>query len=345
MFKYLIVIVAVLCGCQNVNNPPNIPTTVFAKFPKQENVTFRNLIKYDHGVISRFFLTDTTLIAYDWRAQGGYFFYEYGLQSKQNIHKYIAHGRGKGQALGALSVGVFNNSVWMYDVILNKIIFSDLKTVPLSTDAYAYHERPFSEKYYNIQFLKSSKIIACGNYQTKNKIQELDLNSGNITADYGTIDDVPENIHFYAWKRANESLMVLNPNRNKAVLAHLFNDNIEIFDLNSHKSVIVKGPENYKIEFKPLESDGDIIEANENSRLAFTSVVATDKFIYALYSGDNQSNPNSIYAKALYIYDWNGKPVKNIKLDRYVSGFTVSRDDKTLYAYDVASRFIVIAKI
>ena len=344
MLKYFIVVLVFIYGCKNHGNQTNI---IFSKFPVENSITLNNLIKYDNGVVSRMFLNDTSLVVYDWRGNGGYFFYEYGLTSKEIVNKYVPKGSGKGQGLGSLSAGIHNNVLWMYDLNLNKIIFLDLKTSSFPTDAHIYKEYPFSKKYYNIQFLSNTTIIANGNYQTPTIIQEVDLNSGKITADYGVLDSVPENIPFYAWKHANESLMVLNPAGSKAVLTHLFNDHIEIFDVNSHKSITVSGPENYKLEFEPMKSDDgqDLIQRNERSRLAFTNVVGTDKFIYALYSGENRSNPNSIYGKIVYVYDWDGKPIKKINLDRYVSSLAVSNDDKTLYAFDVVSKYIVTAKI
>ncbi|MGY3055480.1 hypothetical protein ACVWYG_003696 [Pedobacter sp. UYEF25] len=347
MFRYFLIILVFFCGCKNAKKVKTERTVIFSKFPKQQNVALHNLIKYDNGVVSRLYLTDTSLIAYDWRGQGGYFFYEYGLQSKQNINKYMPHGRGKGQGLGSLSAGIYKNSLWMYDIILNKIIFADLNGSSSSADAIVYKEYPFTEKYYNIQFLSDKKIVANGNYQTPNKIQEVNLNSGKIVADFGVLDGLPKSIPFYAWKRANEAFMALNRTQNKVVLANRFNDNIEIFDLESHKSVKVKGPENYKIEFAFFKSDEnkDLIQRNEKSRYGFVRVMATNKNIYALYSGNNRDSNYIDYAKTLYVYNWEGQPMKKLNLDRYISGFTVSNDDKTLYAYDVVSKFIVTTKI
>jgi TolB-like 6-blade propeller-like len=345
MFKYLVLIAIFLTGCQNINGDTLKNTTIFSKFPNTEKITFKNFIKFENGPVSRIFLRDTTLIAYDWRAKSGYFFYEYGLNSKLNVAKYIPHGRGKGDALGSLSAGISNKSLWMYDISLSKIIFADLKTT--ATEAISYKEYPFSQNYYNIQFLDSSKVIANGNYKTPKKLQEVDLNSGKVLADYGLINNVPTNIPFYAWKRVNEAFLVLKPTKDKAVLAHRLTDQIEIFNLKNHESLTIKGPENFEAEFKSFKSNDneDLISRNEKSRYAFVQAVATDKYIYLLYSGNNMSSQYIDYAKTVYVYDWDGKPIKKIDFDRYVSGLAVDNKNQTLYAFDVISKFIVTTKI
>lgn len=348
MLKYLLLISIFFVSCSNAKNKQRKDSIVFAKFPSDEAVTFKNFIKYENGAISRMYIRDTTLIVYDWRGKGGYFFYQYGLNSGSAIRKYIPHGRGKGSALGSLSAGLYKNELWMYDISLSKIIFSTLKEKSFAADSTAAsRELTFSPDYYNIQFLDDSKIIANGNYQTPKKIQELNLYSGKILADYGIVDDVPKDVPFYAWKRYNEAFMEMKSTNDKIVLAHRLSDQIEIFDLKSRKSITVKGPENYKAEFLSFKShDGkDLITRNEKSRYAFTQVMSTDKFIYVLYSGNNISGQYIDYAKSLFVYDWQGKIIKRLNFDRYVTGFTVSDDDKSLYAYDVISKHIVTAKI
>lgn len=346
--KYLLLIPICFVSFSNLKNEQRKDKTVFSKFPKTEAVVFKKIIKYENSVISRMYLRDTSLIVYDWRGKGGYFFYQYGLNSGSLIRKYIPIGRGKGAALGSLSAGLYKNELWMYDISLSKITFSTLKTKSLTADnAASYREVAFSQDYYNIQFLDDTTVIANGNYKTPKKLQELNLYSRKILADYGILDNVPKDIPFYAWKRYNEALMELKSTNDKVVLAHRLSDQIEIFDLKSHKSITVKGPEKYKPEFVHFKSDDgqDLIGRNEKSRSAFKQVMSTAKFIYVLYSGNNISGPNINYAKSIFIYDWYGKPIKRLNLDRFVTGFTVSDDDKSLYAYDAVSTYIVTAKI
>lgn len=338
MFKYLFIILVVINGCKNEKKG----TIIFTEFPKTENIKFTNFLKYENGVANRLFLRDTSLIVYDWRGINGYFFYEYGLYRKLNLGKYIPFGRKKGHALGSLSAGIFDNTLWMYDLSLNKIIFKDL-TQPKAV----YRESSLLQQFYNIQFLDDANILGNGNYKVPNKLQEVNLYTGKITESFGPITDRPENIPFYAWKRANESSLIVNDNKDKAVLANMMSDQLEIFDLKTQKSITIKGPENFGPEFKSFKSaDGeDLVGRNSKSRHGFTEAVATNKFIYLSFSGNAVGTPYISYTKTIYVYNWEGQPIKKINLDRYIAGYTISKDDKTLYAYDVVSKFIVKTKI
>lgn len=349
MLKYIysIVMVSVICsGCNNAKKEVEKNQFVFSKFPEEKHINFTNVFQFENGIVSRIYIRDSTLIVYDWRAKSGFFFHAYSLNSKQSIGQYIPHGRSKGKALGSVSAGLYHNSLWMYDLILDKIILSDLKTTLTDTNT-IYKEYPFSQKFYNIQFLDNSKVIANGNYERTDQLQEVDLNSGKIIAEFGVLNDVPKDIPFYAWKRANEGLLVVNSGYDKAAIAHLWSDKIEIFDLKTRKKLMIMGPENFNPEFIAFKSDDgrDLIGRNEKSRNGFSGLVATEKFIYALYSGNNMSSPYISYGKTLFVYNWDGEPVKKISFDNYVSSFTVSENDQKIYAYDVVSKYIVTAAL
>lgn len=344
MIKYIFVIAIICCSCQEPKSSQN-KVIEFHQFPKETTLELHNFIEYQGGVLSRMFLRDTMLIVYNWRGKGGYFFYEYGLNSKLNIGKYFPLGRGPGKALGSLSAGLYKNNLWMYDISLNKIILTDLTTKSQQTNT--YKEYPFPEKYYNIQFITDSKLLANGNYEMSDTFQEIDLNLHKVTASYGVLLDTSKNIPFYAWKRANEGLLSLKPTSDKAATAHMWSDKIEILDLKTKQGVTIKGPENFNPEFVSFKSDTnqDLIGRNEKSRNAFSCLTTTDKYIYALFSGNNMTSPYINYGKTIFIYDWSGKPVREIKLDRYISSFVVSKDDRTVYAYDVSSKFIMKANL
>ncbi|MBW6481034.1 MAG: TolB-like 6-bladed beta-propeller domain-containing protein, partial [Bacteroidales bacterium] len=47
----------------------------------------------------------------------------------------------------------------------------------------------------------------------------------------------------------------------------------------------------------------------------------------------------------IYVYDWNGNPIRKLNFDRQIEGIAVSKDDKTLYAYDVNSGFLIKSDI
>jgi hypothetical protein len=86
----------------------------------------------------------------------------------------------------------------------------------------------------------------------------------------------------------------------------------------------------------------------ESTQFAFTGGVVNDNYIYLLYSGNKEDNIYSGYGKQIYVYDWEGNPIKKIVLPHYISCFDIVNDN-ILYAFDVEKLSVVkaafIAKI
>lgn len=67
---------------------------------------------------------------------------------------------------------------------------------------------------------------------------------------------------------------------------------------------------------------------SEENIFGYKKTVASDRFIYALFSGNKKKryDPSNV----VLVYNWDGDPVKVIKLDREVELITVSEDDSYL---------------
>jgi hypothetical protein len=342
MKKYLLIYL-IIFGC-NRSTIKTQNSFTFKEFPLTERITLTPIIQNKGGVIAKILLTDSSLITYDWMATNGFFFQEYALASKQKTMEYLPLGRKPGSSLGALSTGLFNQYLWMFDINLNKIILVSLKQD--KTQPIIYKEVPFNKFYYSLQFIDSLTVIGNGYYNTPNVIQEIDLLSGKVKADYGELDAPPKGVPPYAWKRANEGPSAIRPDGKKLAIAHLWSDKLEIFDLLQKTRRIISGPENFKADFASFKSEGqDYIHRTENSTNAFSVIVGTQKYIYALFSGNNMSSPYINYGKRIFVYDWDGKPIKELKLTDYASCFAVSDNDTQLYVYNITNHYITSSKL
>ena len=130
----------------------------------------------------------------------------------------------------------------------------------------------------------------------------------------------------------------LKPTKNKMVLAYVYTDIIEVFDLNTKKSISLQGPEKFDSHFR-IHNDKWL--ENNQTRVAFLGGTTTNKYIYLLYSGKKFKEEKSFRGDQIFIYDWDLNPIKQITLDREVFQISVSRDDKTLYSYDELTGYIV----
>lgn len=82
----------------------------------------------------------------------------------------------------------------------------------------------------------------------------------------------------------------------------------------------------------PLNDRMDIFEAN--TKIGFPSVTATNKYIYAPYIGATSAEVNDNYfAKKIYVFDWNGKPVKSYIIEGNYGASFITVDEKTNRLY------------
>lgn len=70
-----------------------------------------------------------------------------------------------------------------------------------------------------------------------------------------------------------------------------------------------------------------------DSRAGFLDVACTDKYVYALYSGRVLSDDlfTAYYGNHIFVYDWDGNPVKHYVLDKDLFMLNIDEDNGTLY--------------
>ena len=80
------------------------------------------------------------------------------------------------------------------------------------------------------------------------------------------------------------------------------------------------------------------VDHTDEERNSFITATADANFIYALYSGKSM-NVNSMeeltdtfLSSIVYVFDWDGTPVKKIKLDQEVRSISVDSENNILYA-------------
>ncbi len=323
------------------SSPPSMrDKIIFTKFPSSEQVVLKNLFPVGLQSVSDIQLTDSTILFKNRDGGSDFFYYEYDLSGKTLIQQYIKGGRGEGEAFGSLSSGIYKDKLWLCDISARKVIFASLGG--RSTEEYK-----LPRFYYNIQPIAGLKAIGNGASHSDYKIQQIDLATGTEDFEFGEYDNVPADIPVAAWKMAHESKLYTSPDERYAVAAYLSSDQIELFDLTTTTSKLIAGPENFKAEFSVYKDDWgkDIAYNTEKTRSAFLNASVTEKYIYLLYSGKNKKADKYFYGEYIYVFDWNGNPIKKLTLDKSVLCIAVSQDDKVLYTFDEASRTAVYATI
>ncbi|MDD4755786.1 MAG: BF3164 family lipoprotein [Prolixibacteraceae bacterium] len=333
-----------LFSCRPENIVLNENIVLFSKFSEEDKISFNNICEYKKGAVGMLELVDSVLIIFNVNEGAKYFLNNYSLNSDQIFKKYLSAGKGPGEVIGARGIGINNNFLWVQDITLKKILTLE-KTNALSEDTLvSFNEHPVNEDYYMIDFKDKFHYFGVGFEHSAYKIQEVDLVSGKIINEIGTFDHKPDDLEFSAVKTAYQCFIHVKPTGDKIVLAYRFTDAIEIFDLKAQKNMLIHGPERFNADFQPAKNT---MYRTDKTRFAFVGGggTVTDNYIYMCYSGDLAKKSGATYAKYIYVYDWDGNPVRKLILDRQIEGLAVSEDDSVIYAFDVNTGFLIQAKI
>ncbi|MGE6218805.1 BF3164 family lipoprotein [Nubsella zeaxanthinifaciens] len=313
---------------------------IFYNFPKEEKPSAKKIINFSFGKATKLFVLDSILVVKNAKyTVKNHFFYLYNLKSKNLIDTLLKLGSDQNEVLDPFSCGIYQNWLWAYDITTMKIVmqplFRDLKGIKKAKE---YSLKTLN---YSVQLIDSSQIFINGNYDRAAKVQKIDIATNNIVKEFGEYEKAPKNVNVTSWRNANESFLFLQPQHKMLVSAARFTDKVEIFDLNFFTSKIISGPENYAPEFDGVKFNDSYftIQRNKNTRFSFVNGCVTDSYIYLLYSGNNHMSKHKDYGKTIFVYDWNGKPVKKITLPSYISCFAVN-DDREAYIYDVNDGWI-----
>jgi hypothetical protein len=136
---------------------------------------------------------------------------------------------------------------------------------------------------------------------------------------------------------AYQGLIVTNRSRNKLVYVSNFADIINFYRINDGDIQIIKENENGYCQYLPGDGVKDRLSApiSPKNKFGFVDVYATDRHVYALYSGKTAKEDGIMavmQSNELRIYDWSGELVKIANLDTDCKHLCISSDDKTMFA-------------
>jgi hypothetical protein len=349
-------LITLLISCTENNKTMvlNPDAKLFNKFPNEKNIFFKNLAQYNSGVPRSIFYLDSTLVIFNKTKVSKFIFNNYSLNSNQFSKGYVSKGKGPNESIGASCAGIISNKLWFYDITLNKILLTDKKNAIDKNVFYPFQEHQLGNEYYTkIDFIDSLHFCGVGNLRSlsNSKIEKRYLNSNGIIKNYGEFQETSSNLNIRTIKNIHTSTIHSKPSGNKVVLGYRHSDLIEIYNLETSECIAIKGPEKYDVDFEQKKRSYYYMGKNDKTRKAFINGTVTDNYIYLVYSGHKSENKSEEdrfkwqHGKHVYIYDWEGNPVKKLNLDRHIYTLGVSEDDKILYSYDVNTGYLIKSKI
>jgi hypothetical protein len=129
---------------------------------------------------------------------------------------------------------------------------------------------------------------------------------------------------------------VLNDDGSMLAMATYNADMIDIFDISDIQSV-PKSVWSYK-DFLPHDffvfDNGGVMMGGftDESRKGYHDLTASQKYVYALFSGRKQKGKDYYYGNIIRVANWNGTKRFELHTDVDIKRITVSSDDKKIYA-------------
>lgn len=253
----------------------------------------------------------------------------------------------RGEVLGFISFGTAGNDLWLYDNMKNSILLFPLDSILANQQYRTDQEYTLQNRYYYAGYVDTNQIVANGDYESDYMLAFVDVKSGATTRKILPYAADPTGVSSSFDKIAHESLFFLKPSGEKGVLAHRYADRVDVVDLKTEKVTVITGPEGFSPELTKMETPDGYAMASRNTqtRFAFLSGKSTNKYIYLLYSGYHEDTEHKYNGSFIYVYDWEGKPVKKILLQEDIMDFAVTSDDKKIYTHDPKAYSIKVANI
>lgn len=132
--------------------------------------------------------------------------------------------------------------------------------------------------------------------------------------------------------------MCVTPDRSTIILAGRYMDWLEIYNADGTLRRMVKGPRkslDFKFDVERSIKNGSLVKSPD-SRRAYLAVKATEKYIYALYSGKTKEDQEHYsYSRHLYVFSLDGDILRKYELDTPVIDIAIDECRKRIYAVSI----------
>ncbi len=323
----------------------------FSVFPVTEQLKVKDFLKAEQFSYEGIDLyRDSILVLVNSKSNSQkHYFNFYNINTKQFLPGMLEGGRNEGHTTGFISYGLEKDYLWVLDANREKII--SLKTDSLhNSKVQRFIKEPYIPwVYYAAQLINDTTALVNGDYDGANdyKLAVFNLKTGKPTGYIVPYSADPAKPFKPEEKMAYESFLFIRPLKDKAVNASRFADRVEIVDLKTQQVKVVRGPEGFEPEFElMIRDDGKRIGVRtERNRFGFVAGKVTNQFIYLLYSGNLENTTHRWYGSTIYVYDWNGNPVKKLTLKNDIARFTVTANDDKIYTYNPITKLISVANL
>ena len=269
------------------------------------------------------------------------------LKHQKLAAELIERGDQKGNCIGISSLIPTSRPglLWVYDGILSKMIVVDIKEALKSSQYTPEDEFIIKSDMVSIKspiWLRDSLFAACTYSLNDCRFFTFDLKSriiekrGSLPSPLSDWPEDPQNSKFKMNAMAYQANIRKQPHGSRLVVAYTTTDRLEIYN-NGQLEKILKGPDLFDpiYTFKDSGQDQNVPLINKKTNFSHMQIVATDKYIYSLFSGKDDHNT---CGSKIFVFDWNATPIKSIDLKRHFCTIAVHESGKEVMVYTVDPR-------
>jgi hypothetical protein len=274
----------------------------------------------------RTYLADTLLIILDWKSETPIHIID--IQNDKYFGGYGKKGNGPGELTSPFNITSFENNFLLLTDAMQK------KNVIYNLDSLIINNNHLFEKKFNpngsVGFVEyyDNNFFYIDEANTQNK-RLYKINGDNKFSEIEGFGKIPTLISKSEtdFVKAQAAEVIMKSRNEKFVLAYKLSPRIEIFDYEKNKWKTSLSPKDFEINYKVNNIEGfEVMALSEKTLNAYIDIDLSDNFIYALFSEDELFKESMPSSNTIYVYDYNGKPVKKFKLDKKISYLNVYKD-------------------
>lgn len=248
----------------------------------------------------------------------------------QKLEFRIVRGDGPNELLGVTNLKKHNDSFFVFDIVTRKIL--NIK------DGEVIDEMKTPETFLNIFPTRIGFIGQSLQREFPLTVLDSNLEIQKNLGSFRKLDkvDIP-----YIIAQAFQGPMDYNYKKNTMVLGGRYTDKLNIFNLDKQgEQLEISGPLNYEPIFSITEqNETAIFTQNDQGRFSYIDVIAEDQYIIGLFSGKSREEApgRANFGDKILIFDYAGKLLYNIELDRRLISIAFDNQNKIMYGLDILS--------
>lgn len=329
----LLIIFILSCTKHNEVTPTSIFTDSTHIKGKVTNVNLDNI-----NLPVRAIMIDSFLILKDLKAKA-YNFHIINIHKEKLIKSFGKAGRGPKEIEIPLGFNINSRkgrNINTYARTKKKLFCFNIDSL-LQNDQYEpCLVKRFKGNYLTPVLLQNNQFISTGPFEKgRYRISDSSLKSHNFKYNYPNDPD-KSNVPRPTKSMVYQGNYALQPHGKYFAFAAGSCGVIEIFESKDETVEKIKNHHFYNPDYH-VTSEKEMrapINAKKN-RNGFVDLCATQKYLYALFSGRTfwEYRKKFAYGKDVLVFDWKGNPIMHYKLDKAVRCIGVDKTNSLLYAY------------